>query len=616
MISAEKVIGKDKKDWIKVGFRYNQMIVDAIKKVPGSLYVPNHKQWAVPYEQRAQFEAIMGDFLINWVGEEGVHNGGIDEEGISKYPTVPGYSVTYDDEGKIVDHSGFKTRPWGEFQVRGFNLMVERDFLILADDAGLGKSWQVANAIEAKKKLGQLNRGIILAKASLLFNWRDEIHMHTNQKAVVVAGTQKQRDKLYNQLGNSNDWTFIIMSYETFRGDVHNLQLLDNYKPLDFCAMDEAHKIKNPQSKIGSAIHEIPFRQRYVITATPIINNPLESYNYLLFGKTISTNWWSFRNRFAIMGGYGGKEVVGYKNINELRKVIQTNMLRRRKKDKLKELPEVAFKTINLTMTPTQAKVYKGVKEEIMEDLKDTSLEKVPNALAKLLRLQQVTDAIDLVGAKPGKKNSVKLDALDEMLEDLIENSNEKVIVFSRFREMGHLMEERFKKYNPAIVHGDVDANGTTESTAIRKLKKQYGEQAWYAKSKAEQEELLEDMMTSDRQKQVYKFQNDDSCKLFIGSTSACREGLTLTKATHVVFIDCEWSPAYVEQAYSRAHRIGQKNAVTVYYLVCEGTIDEHVQETLRTKESMAQLMIDEGVGAVGTSRARQMIASMIGENV
>ncbi|ATO48627.1 DEAD/DEAH box helicase [Brevibacillus laterosporus] len=612
MIRAEKIKGNDGKWWIKASFRSVKTLVDAMSQVKGAIYSPAQKVWAIPLAFREDFESKMGGFLINWTDEEKRSNGGISEDDIPSEPTVPGYGVTYNEHGEIIDHRGFKTRPWGEFQVKGFNLMVSKDFLILADDAGLGKSWQVANAIEAKKKLGHLKRGIVLAKASLLFNWRDEIHMHTNLKSVVMAGTVNQRAKLYNQLTNDEDWDVIIMSYETFRCDIHNLELLDNYRELQFCVMDEAHKIKNPNSKIGSLIHRINFRSRYVLTATPLPNSPIESFNYLRFGKRTDYNWWQFQARYAIMGGFNGKEIVGYQNIMELKNLIQINMLRRRKKDKLKELPEVAFKKINLSMTPTQSKLYQAVKEEITEELKDTSLDRIPSALTKLLRLQQVTDSIELIGVSPGKNTSSKLLALDEMIEELVDSGEEKVIIFSRFRTMVELIEKRYSKYQPAVIHGDVDANGKTENSAVRILKKKY-RQEWYDMPEEQKRKLLDETMTSDRQKEVYRFQNDNDCKIFIGCTPACREGLTLTKATHVIFLDCEWSPAYVEQAFSRAHRIGQQNAVTVYYLVCEGTIDEHVQETLQRKEAMAQTMLDEGINNLDLGVAKQIIASLAG---
>jgi SNF2 family DNA or RNA helicase len=350
-----------------------------------------------------------------------------------------------------------------------------------------------------------------------------------------------------------------------------------------------------------------------VLTATPLPNNPLESFNYLKFGRSMDEDWFTFQDKYAIYGGYGKRDIVGYKNILELKKHIQVNMLRRRKKDKLKDLPDAAFKTIPVMMTPLQSRMYKAVKEEIMEELNDTDLKRLPNALAKLLRLQQVTDSLDLIGAEPSPKNSAKLDTLDDMLEELIGENKQKVIIFSRFRSMVEIMEERLSKYNPAVIHGDIDANGRTEKAALRKMKKDGIDVD--SMSEVDIQALLTTYMSSERQKEVYRFQKDPECKVFIGCAPACREGLTLTAATHVIFVDCEWSPAYVEQAFSRAHRIGQKGAVTVYYLVCTGTIDERVQEILESKEYMAQEMLDKGIkniNAYNVASVRDLVTRMV----
>ena len=193
MIKAEKIKGKDNNIWIKVTFSKNPLIFDTISTIKGTLYDYKRNIWAVPYYKRNEFEEKLGDFIIDWVDEPAPFNGGIPETQFPKYPIVPGYSVTYNNKNEITDFSGFKVRPWAEFQVRGFNAIVKRNFLILADDMGLGKTYQVVTAIEAKKKLGQLNRCLILAKASLLYMWRDEIEKFTDCKVVVFAGTEKQR---------------------------------------------------------------------------------------------------------------------------------------------------------------------------------------------------------------------------------------------------------------------------------------------------------------------------------------------------------------------------------------------------------------------------------------
>lgn len=593
MIRAEKVLGRDGKDWIKIQFRSNPAHDELIRGM-GGIYVPKSKAWAIRYEDRAEFERVLGDYLIVWEDEDVDGRGGISEDNLPDQPIIDGYSVEYNEVGDIVGSEGFKTSPWGNFQVKGFNALVSMDFLILADDAGLGKSWQVATAMEARKKMGQLKRGVVVCKASLLYNWRNEIHQHTHEKAVIAMGTTAQRYKMYGELMNDDSWTFLIISYETFRQDAANIQTIDNVKQLDFCILDEAHKIKNPMSKLGMSVHVIPsFRYRYVLTATPLPNNPLESFNYLKFGRSVDMNWFDFRKYFAIFGGYGGGEIVGYQNIRELKALLQMNMLRRRKQDKLKDLPDVTYRIIPIQMTPLQSRMYDAVREEVLEELRETDLTKIPNALAKLLRLQQVTDSLDIIGAKPSPQNSAKLKALDEMLEELVGENGEKVIIFSRFRTMVEIMEERYAKYNPAVIHGDINSNGKSERTALRRISKEHDISEL---SKKELDGLLSSYMASARQQEVDRFQKDSDCKIFIGSSPACREGLTLTAATHVIFIDCEWTWDYVYQALSRAHRIGQLFAVTTYFLQCLGTIDEKVHSIIMRKKSLSEQMIDQGV--------------------
>ncbi|GEM_PF-3216571 len=631
MIKAEKILGKDNNIWIKVSFKKNPLIFDTIATIRGALYDYKRNIWAVPYYKRQEFEEKLGGFIIDWVDEPTPYNGGIPETEFSKYPIVPGYSVTYNDKNEIVDFTGFKTAPWADFQVRGFNAIVERDFLILADEMGTGKTFQTVTAIEAKKKLGQLNRCLVLAKASLLYMWRDEIEKFTNCKAVVFAGTPKQRMKISNYLHESDEWTFLIMSYEMYRRSIGTITNIDNDKPIECIVLDEAHKIKNPTSKIGQRIHYLPFKYKYVLTGTPLPNSPIESFNYLKLGNklppksieynpfkknnqvnTIIDEWWAFKHRYCIYGGYRNREIVGYKNINELRTAIQENMLRRTKEDKLSDLPEVTFKNINLEMLPKQKRIYEAVRKEILEELAETDIHKVPSMLAKITRLQQVTDSLQLVGVEPSKDQSIKLKALDDLIEELVLDADEKVIIFTKFRTMLDIIAEKYKKYNPAIIHGDISSSALPKREALEKCKRKYSN--WDSMSKKEQESILLDLTTSPRQQEVYRFQDDEDCRIFIGTTEACKEGLTLTAASNVIFIDYPWNWASYSQAYSRAHRIGQKNAVTVYNLICTNTVDEKIFNTIINKKSMSEIMLDTKVGdnEVKTQKAYEFVRSII----
>lgn len=125
--------------WILAEFNYHPMLVANIKKVRGAVYVKEKKSWAIPAQNKEEFQRVMGDFLVIWDGEDTPFNGGIDAEQFSIQPNMPGYSVDYDDDGNVVGARGFKRPPWASFQVQGFNVMLERSFLILGDEAGLGK---------------------------------------------------------------------------------------------------------------------------------------------------------------------------------------------------------------------------------------------------------------------------------------------------------------------------------------------------------------------------------------------------------------------------------------------------------------------------------------------
>lgn len=613
MLVAEKVI-VDGKEWIKAKPKHkSEKYVDigmfnALKKVPGALFNPATGYWAIPYKNRAVMEHILKDYLIIW-GEDEMVSGGIDENLYSNQPNMPGYSVEYNADGEIVGATGFKEPPWAEYQVRGFNALLDRKFLILADQPGLGKTFQVVTAIEARKKLGQLKFGIVLCKASLLYNWRDEIQKFSNEPAVVYQGTYIERGNILQKIySNELPCTFLIMSYETYRNDTAGLSAIDDRLTFDFCIADEAQMIKNSQSKIGSAIYALPFEFRYVLTATPLPNTPLESYNYLRWGNVIDMNWFAFRKRYAVMGGYLKKEIVGYKKLGELRDLLQNNMLRRLKKDKLKDLPEVVFREIPVQMLPAQKKLYDGVLKGIMEELKETDLSSIPSMLAKLTRLQQVTDSPALIG---GKNESAKLNALDDLLTDLIDEGGQKVILFTKSREMALLLIERYGKYNPAVIHGNVKTKGMSEAKALQMLREGNLLDGF---ADEEIEEAVSKASASDRMKEVYRFQDDEECRLFIGTAPACREGLTLTAATHVVFYDLEWAWDYVEQAFSRAHRIGQKNAVTVHFIYCKDTIDEKVFNVIKHKKSVSMAMLSTAKNEASNVayRAKTFIHEMI----
>jgi len=428
------------------------------------------------------------------------------------------------------------------------------------------KTPQILCSHEAKCKLGLIKWGLYVTKASLIYDIYNQAKRFTDLKVVVLGGPPKRRSELYAKLENS-DVQLVIVSYELYRQDVESLTFLHGNKPFDVMYLDEVHKAKNVVgSQIGQDIHKIYTRQRYAITATPVINELMDCYNILAWMGVMPYNYYTFQQRFCVLDRFG--RVVQYKNVGEFKTLLQSNMLRRLKTQVL-DLPPVISKPVYVELTSAQKKLYKEVElaDEVYE-FEDLEFEDIPSELAKYARLMQVAESTEIVGGAKGKQGSAKLTALEELLEEIVERG-EKAVVFTRSKRFCNIMYEYFKdKYNPAIIHGDIPSQ-----------------------AKAGEE-------VSERQRQADKFQEDETCKVVFCVTSAAREGVTLTAGNNLIFTSKDFSPSYVSQAIGRVWRFGQDGgetgSINVYTIIARGTIDERVEQLLDEK----QFVIDSTVEA------------------
>ena len=233
-------------------------------------------------------------------------------------------------------------------------------------------------------------------------------------------------------------------------------------------------------------------------------------------------------------------------------------MLRRLKDDVL-VLPDKIEQIEYVEMTDNQRKIYNEVRDDILLNI--DLIASTPNPLSHLLRLRQATDYTGILSSTI--KESAKLDRLDEIIDELIQN-NRKAIIFSNWTSMTEILRERYKQYNPAYITGEVAA--------------------------------------TERQQQVNKFQTDNNCKLFIGSTGAAGTGLTLTAASTVIFYDLPLHKAAYDQASDRAHRIGQTSNVHIITLLAKGTIDEAIYNIVIKKGELADMLVDGKVNKMSKS--------------
>lgn len=461
---------------------------------------------------------------------------------------------------KVVDvpvNFNFKTKPFGH-QIEGFEYGLKHDRFLLGDEQGLGKTKQVIDIAVAKRSTrGYKHCLIICGVNGLKWNWQSEISVHSNEESHIL-GTKKNskgkavigsnKDKLADLMNLPSSY-FLITNVESLRDEaiLKKLKELTSNGEIEMVAIDEIHKCKNPASQQGKAILQILPETRIAMTGTPLMNTPLDLFVVLKWLGFEKHSFFAFKKHYCVMGGYGGYEVIGYRNLGELQSNLDQLMLRRLKKDAL-DLPEKIRSIEYVEMNSKQMKVYNEVKEEIKEAIDKIKIS--PNPLAQLIRLRQATGFTGILSSQV--KESAKLDRLEELVQELADNG-EKAIVFSNWTDMTGPTMQRLARFNPAIITGE----------------------------------------TKDREAQKERFMTDPNCKVIIGTIGALGTGLTLTAANTVFFLDSPWNRANKEQAEDRAHRIGTTSAVNIVTLVCKDTIDERIEELIYKKGAMADALVD-----------------------
>lgn len=523
-----------------VKFDYDNKIVEHIRTIPERYWNADAKVWELP------LKALQ-----------------IVVEGLPQYEfNIRGMYIPFVKKKAVIPNGfEFKTKPY-DHQIDGFNFGLQNDKWLLGDEMGLGKTKQVIDIAVAKKlEKGYKHCLIICGVNGLKWNWRNEVATHSNESAYILGQKWKvgkltigsNGDKLSDVKSlTNNDNYFIITNVETFRSDeiVTEVSKLCKNGTIGMIAFDECHKAKNPTSQQGKGILKLQAETMIAMTGTPLMNNPFDLFIILKWLGFEKHAFGAFKRHYADFGGFGGYQVVGYKNLDELEDRLDEIMLRRKKEEVL-DLPDKVYIDEMVEMTPKQRLIYNEITTEIKMNI--DAIKMANNPLAELIRMRQATGYTGILSSTI--QESAKLDRMEELVEEVVENGK-KVVIFSNWTQMTDQIYERLhEKYNPAVITGQTgDAN---------------------------------------RQNEVNKFQNDKNCKVLIGTTGAAGTGITLTAGTVEIFMDEPWNMALKEQAVDRCHRIGQKDNITIYTLMCKDTIDERIHEIVEKKGMMADAIID-----------------------
>lgn len=535
-----------------ISFPYNAEIINYIKNMSIRKYDPNTHVWEVP------INSIIG--FCNKFEDENITISGVYEDLDSERFNAelpPGFT--------------FKTKPFPH-QIDGVRFALKKKKFLLCDDQGLGKTKQIIDFVSCLEKTDTINKVLIICGVnSLKYNWQSEISTHSDEKGWVLGTRFRKttgkayegstKDKL-EDLDNLPDCRYIITNIETLRGGAkkiskskynfpvaEKLQELCKKGIISVIAFDECHKSKDPTSLQSRAMSKLSSTYMVAMSGTPLMNNPLDLYFPLHWLGYEQHSFYQFKQHFCRFGGWGGSEVVGYKNLGEIRALMDELMLRRLKTEVL-DLPEKIRQTEFVDMTPKQKKIYDeavmGVKNNI------NKIKMSNNPLSMMIRLRQATGWTGILSDTVAE--SAKMERMLELVEDLVQ-SNQKCIIFSNWSEITQVAKHLLKKYNPAYITGETKSE--------------------------------------ERMQEIYRFQNNDNCKVIIGTIGAMGTGLTLTAAQTVIFLDSPWNRALKDQAEDRAHRIGTKGTVNIITLCCRDTIDERIEDIVYKKGAMSDALVD-----------------------
>ena len=539
MVKVEK-LGKGTyfEDAYKLSFKYDPTTVAKIKELAQRRYLPEERAWEIPSYELPNLVEKVG--LSNILAEDGLV-GALKTKEIEDKREATRKRL----EGiKPVVEFGFTTDPLPH-QIEAFNYGMSMNELLIGDEQGLGKTKESIDIAVARKQ-EVVKCLIVCGVNSVKYNWEKEISIHSREKAVMIDG--KTMDTRVAQL---NGWCrgaeyFGIINIESLRSEKIQDAIYVGIKEgfIGAVIVDEIHKAKNGSSQQGKALRTLKTPIRIGLSGTPM-NKAEDLWNILTWLKVEKRSFYSFRNAYCVMGGYGGYNVVGYKNLESLNAELNKVMLRRKKEEVL-DLPPKVYNTEYVELTKAQQKIYKDIRAGIIADLENilTSL----NPLSCTLRLRQLTGGLFTA-------DNPKLERIKDMLdEEIIPNGN-KAIIFSQWKQVTDLYKEALKDYNPIYITGEVDPE--------------------------------------ERQKEVERFQTDPNCKLAIGTIGAMGTGLTLNKASYVFFVDKRWNSGENAQAEDRAHRIGTSGTVNIISLVAKGTADEGVEEYLIENKDLFERVVD-----------------------
>ncbi|MCI0332754.1 MAG: DEAD/DEAH box helicase [Planctomycetes bacterium] len=433
------------------------------------------------------------------------------------------------------------------YQLDGIAFALGAGRAVLADDMGLGKTIQGVGVAELLAREAGIRKVLVICPTSLKSQWRSEIERFSHRSCQLVLGAMAERPAQYD-----NEAFYTVCNYEQVLRD---LLAIERVK-WDLIILDEGQRIKNWEAKTTNVVKRLKSPFALVLSGTPLENRIDELYSVVQFvdDRRLGPAF-RFFNRHRVTDEKG--KVLGYKNLDQLRKHLAPILLRRTREQVLTQLPERTTEIVRIAPTDEQLSIHAAQMKIVASIVRKSFISEMD-----LLRLRQALLMCRMAANstylcnKREPSYSSKLERLEELLEQSFAENGRKAVLFSEWTTMLALVEE-----------------------ILRRLKLKYVR-------------LDGSVPQRQRQQLVNEFQTKSDCRLFI-TTNAGSTGLNLQAANAVINCDLPWNPAVLEQRIARAHRMGQRQPVHAFLLVTEQTLEESLLTTLSAKKDLALAALD-----------------------
>lgn len=429
----------------------------------------------------------------------------------------------------------------------GTRFLRDNERAALFDEQGLGKSKQLIDALSEEVAGGGLRGGLIICPNGLKSNWAQEIEKFCLLPYAVFGSGRSARRVAFQSLRAA----FYIINYEAVAAEIASLKALLRFKPMAL-VLDESHRIKTPDAKSTRAVLELRnfAARRYILTGTPVANKPDDLWSQMYFlddGRSLGCTFEEFQGTY-------GTAASGYRNMEQLRERIAPHTLRRTKTEAL-DLPQKTYRRVSIDLVGRQLAMYEQLRQELELWVRSLTgeqvLETAETILARMVRLAQLASNPRLID-DAYMDTPAKIAALDKLLARYFEsNEAQKVIVWTSFVDNIRMLRERYGRWKPMVIHGEVSS--------------------------------------ADRDAAVHSFREDPATRLLIANPAAAREGLTLTEANVAIYLDRTFNLVDYLQSQDRIHRISQVQLCEIILLIGRNTVDEFIDFTLEQKHQLAK---------------------------